>query len=326
MNIVAPVTVAALTANVINAAGNWVLVYGTLGFPAMGVIGSAYATIGVRMYLALFLLVVILRRERRQSSWFHDVSFRLDLPRAWQIARLGIPAAVQMTLEVGVFATASVLAGRISPMALAANQIVLNIAGFLFMIPLGLNSAAAVRVGQAVGAGNAPGMRVAGWTALGLAGVFTVVTSAVIALVPGPFLRFFTAEPAVLSVGAVLLLYYAPLPAVRRVSVSGHRRIAWARRNADPDDRQSHRSLADRTAARLLALLSSRLGCRRPLGRADVRTVSDWERRSSSSGTGPADRGNEAMGQWGNGAMGQVGRGFIASFTHCPIATHPVLG
>ena len=63
------------------------------------------------------------------SSGFHDVPFRLDLPRVWQIARLGVPAALQMLLEVGVFAAASALAGRISPMALAANQIVLNIAG-----------------------------------------------------------------------------------------------------------------------------------------------------------------------------------------------------
>ena len=232
MNVVAPVTVAALTANIINAVGNWLLVYGHLGLPAMGVVGSAYATLGARIYLALFVFVAILRRERRRSSGFHDVPFRLDLPRVWQIGRLGVPAALQMVLEVGVFAAASALAGRISPMALAANQIVLNIAGFLFMIPLGLNSAAAVRVGQAVGAGDAPGMRAAGWTALCLAGVFTVLTSAIIALWPGPFLRIFTAEPAVLTVGAILLLYYAicqPFDAFQSVATGALRGLGETR-------------------------------------------------------------------------------------------------
>jgi MATE family multidrug resistance protein len=93
-------------------------------------------------------------------------------------------------------------------MALAANQIVLNIAGFLFMIPLG--SAPPRRCGSAGGrprrSGRRPG---AGWTALALTGGFAIATSAVIALVPGPFLRIFTTEPSVIEVGAVLLLFYA---------------------------------------------------------------------------------------------------------------------
>ena len=199
--------------------------------------------------------------------------FRLDLPRVWQIARLGVPAALQVTLEVGVFAAASALAGRISPMALAANQIVLNIAGFLFMIPLGLNSAAAVRVGQAVGAGDAPGMRAAGWTALLLAGVFTVVTSAIIALWPGPFLRIFTAEPAVLTVGAILLLYYAicqPFDAFQSVATGALRGLGETRTPM----------IANLIGHWLIGLpigywlcFHARLGRDRPLGRADVRAV-----------------------------------------------------
>jgi MATE family multidrug resistance protein len=209
MNIVGPVTVAVLAANVVNAVGNWIFVYGKLGAPALGVVGSAYATLGARLFLALALFAVILHRERGRPSGLHDVPFALDVTRVRQLARLGAPTAVQIMLEVGVFALASALAGQIDPMALAANQIVLNIAGFLFMIPLGLNSAAAVRVGQAVGRGDPAGVRAAGWTALALTGGFAIATSAVIAVVPGPFLRIFTTEPSVIEVGAVLLLFYA---------------------------------------------------------------------------------------------------------------------
>ena len=75
----------------------------------------------------------------------------IDGARMWQLVRLGTPAALQLALEVGVFAAAAALAGRISPVALAANQVVLTVASFFFMVPFGLSSAAAVRVGQAVG-------------------------------------------------------------------------------------------------------------------------------------------------------------------------------
>ena len=68
-----------------------------------------------------------------------------------RLIALGLPAASQITLEVGVFASATALAGRLPPAALAAHQIALNIAAFTFMVPLGVASAAAVRVGHAVG-------------------------------------------------------------------------------------------------------------------------------------------------------------------------------
>src|SRR5262249_25989105 len=158
-----------IVANVVNAIGNWACVYGHLGLPRLGAVGSSYATIVARIVIALLLWLVILHRERRRPSGLHDVPFVIDPKRMWQLVRLGLPAAGQVTLEVGVFSVAAALAARISPVALAANQITLNIASFFFMVPLGLSSAAAVRVGQAVGRGDAPGVRRAGWAAISLA-------------------------------------------------------------------------------------------------------------------------------------------------------------
>ena len=209
MHVVRPVMVTLLTANLINAGANWVLVYGHLGFPALGVVGSAYATLASRIYLAGVLLAVILYRERQNPSGFHDVPWRVEWARMAKLLRLGAPAALQIMLEVGVFAFAGGLAAMINPDALAANQIVLNIAGFFFMVPFGLSSAAAVRVGHAIGAGDRPRARRAGWVALGLGASFAVVMSLVFMTVPLPFLEIFTRDDDVLRSSAVVLLVYA---------------------------------------------------------------------------------------------------------------------
>ena len=209
MNIVRPITITLLTANIINALVAWVLVYGRAGFPALGVVGSAYATLAARIYLAGMLWAVIVWRERRRPSGLHDVSFRWDGGRMRDLVRLGMPAAGQGVLEIGVFATAGALAARISPIAVAANQIVLNIAAFVFMIPFGLSSAAAVRVGQAVGRGDPHGVRRAGWAAIGLALASAITMSTLFVTVPTPLLKVFTTDGEVLSVGITLLLLCA---------------------------------------------------------------------------------------------------------------------
>ena len=78
MNFVRPTMVVLLAANLINAAGNWIFIYGHFGMPALGVQGSAYATLAARVFLALALFVVILRRERERPSGLHDVPFAID--------------------------------------------------------------------------------------------------------------------------------------------------------------------------------------------------------------------------------------------------------
>jgi len=127
----------------------------------------------------------------------------------WRLVRLGAPAALQLALEVGVFAAAAALAGRISAVALAANQVVLTVASFFFMVPFGLSSAAAVRVGHAVGRDDPEGLRRAGWSALGLATACAVVFAALFLAIPEVFLRLFTTDPTVLAVGSTVMLVCA---------------------------------------------------------------------------------------------------------------------
>src|SRR4051812_4687341 len=209
MNLVRPVMIALLSANVVNAVFNWVFIFGHFGAPAMGVRGSAYATLLARTFMAAFLFAVIVRHEAHVRPRLRDTPMRVDLARLRRLFGLGLPAAGQMVFEVGVFAAATALAGRVSADALAAHQIALNMASCTFMVPFGIASAAAVRVGQAVGRKDAAGAMRAGWTAIAIGVAFMIAASAVFLVVPGLLIRAFTSDPAVIEIGPALLLVAA---------------------------------------------------------------------------------------------------------------------
>jgi multidrug resistance protein, MATE family len=209
MHIVRPVAVALVLANLLNLGANYLLVYGEWGFPRLGVVGSAYATVVSRVFLAVFCFVLIWRREQRQPSGLHDVPFDWDWPRMRAIVVLGAPAAAQILLEVGVFATAAALAGRIDPISVAAHTIVLNIVGLIFMIPYGIGSAAAVRVGNAVGRGDPHGVRRAGWAAIAITLAVMTASAALFASGPAVLIRVFSDDATVIEVGLVLMMIAA---------------------------------------------------------------------------------------------------------------------
>lgn len=209
MNLVRPVMFALVAANIVNACANWVLVYGHLGAPRMGVPGSAVATVASRILMAGWLLIVLVRHEAHVSPRLSDTPMGLNLSRVRQLFALGFPAAVQHALEVGVFAAATALVGRVSVTALAAHQIALNLASFTFMVPFGVSSAAAVRVGQAVGRGDPRGAASAGWTAIAIGVTFMSAAAAVFFVMPRLLIRAFTTDGEVIELGVSLLFVAA---------------------------------------------------------------------------------------------------------------------
>jgi MATE family multidrug resistance protein len=122
---------------------------------------------------------------------------------------LGFPAASTVALEVGVFASSTALAAQLDPISAAAHQISLNIAAVSFMVPLGLASAGAVRVGHAIGAGEPRRAAAAGWTAILLGVAFMIVAAVAFVTMPRTLLRLFTTDQAVLALGTSLLLVAA---------------------------------------------------------------------------------------------------------------------
>jgi MATE family multidrug resistance protein len=205
IHLVRPVMYALITANLVNAFVNWVLIYGRLGAPALGVTGSAWATVLARVYMAAFLFITILREHRRRRDLQPHVPFRFDSDRIRRLVRLGVPAASQVTLEVGVFAAVSALAGRLEPVSLGSHQIALNIAALAFMVPLGLSSAGAVRVGHAVGARDMHRAVRAGWTALAAGAAIMAMVGMTLLMFPMPMLRAFTNDARLIEIGRGLL-------------------------------------------------------------------------------------------------------------------------
>lgn len=210
INLVRPVMIALISANAVNVAANWALIFGHLGFPAMGATGAAWATVLSSLYMALFLMAAALLHDRHEGNRLGALVFRPSSALLARLLRLGLPAATQLLLEVGVFALVTTLAGRLAPAALAAHQIALNAASLTYMVPLGISAAAAVRVGQALGRGDPAGAARAGWTALLLGASFMSLAALAFVSVPRWIVRAFTADGQVIAAGAALL-YVAAL-------------------------------------------------------------------------------------------------------------------
>jgi MATE family multidrug resistance protein len=206
LGLVRPVMLTLVGANLVNAVFNWVLIFGRWGFPALGVAGSAWSTVIARVAMAAVLLGVIVRHERKHRLGLGSISFLdIEWDRIGRLLGLGTPAALQITAEVGVFGAVAALAGRIDPVALAAHQVALNVASVTFMIPLGLASAGAVRVGHAVGRRDAIGAKRAGWSAIALGAGFMTAAAVVFVVAPAWLVRLFTADAAVVATGVTLL-------------------------------------------------------------------------------------------------------------------------
>lgn len=209
INQVKPILFAMISANVVNVFGNWILIFGKLGAPAMGAEGAGWSTTMSRVYMMAVLLVAIVWHERREQSGMWQTPLTLEIARIWRLLRLGCPAAIQITLEVGVFAAATTLAGRLTPVALAAHQIAMQVASLTFMVPLGMASAGAVRVGQALGRCDPGGAERSGWMALALGAGFMSLAGLGLLFMTRPIMRVFTIDATVVTLGASLLLLAA---------------------------------------------------------------------------------------------------------------------
>jgi len=195
-----PVLFALVTANLVNVAGNWVLIYGHLGAPALGTVGSAWSTFAARFYMAAALVGYALYRGR---PW--GISVRPDWARIRQLFHLGYPAAGQIAFEIAVFTLAGMLIGKLGGVPIAAHQIALNTISTTYMVPLGIGSAAAVRVGQALGRGDPAGASRAGWIAIALSAAFMTCCGGLLLVFPQAIGRAYTTDAAVIHAAVSLL-------------------------------------------------------------------------------------------------------------------------
>ena len=187
-----------LVAIAFNALADWVLMFGKLGFPALGIVGAGIATTvsNIFMFGGLALILVTDRRFRRYRLFGRF--WRPDWARLRQLWRLGLPMAATLTFEVSIFNAAAFAMGLISATSLAAHQIAIQLASATFMVPMGVGQAATVRAGRAFGAGDLPGIGRAGSAAFLIGVGFMAFTALMFIATPGPLIAIFldTASPA----------------------------------------------------------------------------------------------------------------------------------
>jgi MATE family multidrug resistance protein len=200
----APAFLAALLANGFNFLANWILIFGKLGCPALGVVGAGLASLGTEV--VLLVLLVLLSRKGTGSR----LALRKDgCPGAradWvAVVRLGLPISLQMTLEYWAFAWSTLVAGRLGGLELAAHTIAMNLASLSYMVPLGISQAAAIRVGNRIGANEPAGARESTLSALALgAGVMALFSLAFIVF-PWKIPELYGVPPEVIGQAAAIL-------------------------------------------------------------------------------------------------------------------------
>jgi MATE family multidrug resistance protein len=217
-NHVRPIAAAVVSANAVNAGLDWLLLFGhrwtvlghSVGIPAYGVVGSAWSTALARVYLAGFVAMAMWWVDRQ-----HEYGLRKGLDARWgglewvrvrRLVRLGAPVGAQIFVEISIFAAVTSLIGVMGPVPLAGHEIALNVVAFTFMVPFAISAAASVRVGQAVGRGDAPDAAAAGWTAIGFGAAFMLCMSGVLVAIPARIAGGFTHDPVVIAAAVPLLL------------------------------------------------------------------------------------------------------------------------
>lgn len=199
----------------VNAFGNYTLMFGHFGFPALGLVGAGISSSLVNAFMFLALMGFVLR-DRKFRRYALLVRFwRSDWPRFFEIVRIGIPIGLTILAESGMFAAAAFLMGLLGTTELAAHAIALQCAAVAFMVPLGICHATTVRVGLAVGIGDRAGVGRAGWTSLALGCAFMLASALALWLLPwqlvGLFLDIDAADQMAVASLAVSFLGVAAL-------------------------------------------------------------------------------------------------------------------
>jgi MATE family multidrug resistance protein len=198
-----PVVATIIVVNLFNLAADWGLVFGIGPLPALGAIGSAWASTAARV----LLFVLLFGLSRRETG---PLLRQLDpAVLQWQplvnTLRLGIPIGFQLQLEIVAFAVIGLLMGGLGTLQMAAHQVAINLASLTFMVPLGVASATAVRVGHAIGAGSSDAARRAAVTGL-LVGVGFMTTTAVLFIgAPRLLALAYTSVDEVVTLAALLI-------------------------------------------------------------------------------------------------------------------------
>lgn len=205
-----PIMYIQLVALLANAVGNYILMFGKLGAPAMGAVGAGWSSAIVLCLDAVLMFLYARFQPRYHALNLFGTPARPHMEEIGELLRLGAPIALTITMEVGLFTAVSLLMGSLGITAVAAHQIALNYTALTFMVPLGISMAITIRVGHAMGARDATAARLSGIVGMGMAVASMLLSAIVILLIPEKIVLLYTTETTVAKL-AVSLLHVAAL-------------------------------------------------------------------------------------------------------------------
>ncbi|MGB5690066.1 MAG: MATE family efflux transporter [Woeseiaceae bacterium] len=215
-----PIMFTSVFSLICNVVLNYALMFGHFGAPALGVEGCAYAS-AITMWLVFIALSTYMSFSPKlkelkiftRIGQFRPVLFR-------EIIWLGVPIAIMITAEVGLFSVVSILVGTRGVEITAAHQIALSYASSMFMIPMALSSATTVQVGHMLGAGRAADARIAGFAGIAMSALFMAISALVLLVFRDQIIKLYTDDAVVTGIALSLLLVAAIFQVADGVQIS----------------------------------------------------------------------------------------------------------
>ena len=203
--IVRPAMWVTLVANLFNAGANYLLIFGGLGLPALGLMGAGIATGLTRAFMLVALVAWIRGFRLHADAWTKPGWHLFEARELTIIVRMGFAVAIQISLEIWAFSASTLLAGRLDATSLAAHTIVLNMAALAFMMPLGISQGAVTRIGNLIGAGDRARAQRSAALAMSLGGLVMTVSATLFVVFSNLLPRIYTTDDAVVAACAAIL-------------------------------------------------------------------------------------------------------------------------
>lgn len=195
-----------IIANVINIVFNYLLIYGKLGLPEMGMLGAGVSTLIARISMPV-MFIIYLRTKDVWWVYFKGFSFRhLTGAISGELFVVGLPIALHLLMEMAAFAISGIMMGWLGAVSLASHQIASNMSNMLFMVVLGISSATTIRVSHQYGARDYTAMRMAANASIHLCLAANAIMGSLIIIFRHRIAMLFSSDPAVIQMGAQLLI------------------------------------------------------------------------------------------------------------------------
>ena len=204
-----------------NILGNYTLMFGNFGFPALGAVGTGWASSIVAFAMLIGIAIYTLSRKAYEKYQLLSDFRKPDFEYMKEIITIGTPIGISTFMEVSMFATVALLMGKMGTAIVAGHQIAINITALIFMIPLGLSNAITVRVGQARGRGDWEGVKRSGFAGIGITVGIMLVTATMLITIPEFLVGIYTDDSNVQSIAVSLLAMAAIFQISDGLQVSG---------------------------------------------------------------------------------------------------------